>query len=38
MLESILKEEEDGIDWLEAQLGLARQLGTELYLSQQLKD
>ena len=38
LLESILHEEEDGIDWLEAQLTLARQLGTELYLSQQLKD
>jgi len=38
LLESILHEEEDGIDWLEAQLGLARQLGTELYLSQQLRE
>jgi bacterioferritin len=38
MLESILHEEEDGIDWLEAQLGLARQIGTELYLSEQLHD
>ena len=38
LLESILKEEEEGIDWLEAQLTLARQLGTELYLSQQLRD
>jgi bacterioferritin len=38
LLESILHEEEEGIDWLEAHLGLARQLGTELYLSQQLKD
>ena len=38
LLESILHEEEEGIDWLEAQLTLARQLGTELYLSQQLHD
>ncbi|HEX4336488.1 MAG TPA: bacterioferritin [Polyangiaceae bacterium] len=38
LLESILKEEEEGIDWLEAQLNLARQLGTELYLSEQMHD
>jgi bacterioferritin len=38
MLESILHEEEDGIDWLEAQLSLARQLGTELYLSDQMRE
>src|SRR5215475_143972 len=38
LLESILHEEEDGIDWLEAQLHLARQLGTELYLAEQMHD
>jgi bacterioferritin len=38
MLESILHEEEDGIDWLEAQLHQARQLGTELYLAEQMKE
>ena len=38
LLESILHEEEDGIDWLESQLHLARQLGTELYLSEQMHE
>jgi bacterioferritin len=38
LLEAILHEEEDGIDWLEAQLHLARQLGTELYLSEQMHE
>jgi bacterioferritin len=38
LLESILHEEEQGIDWLEAQLSLARQLGTELYLSDQMRE
>ncbi len=38
LLEGILHEEEEGIDWLEAQLNLARQIGTELYLSEQLHD
>jgi bacterioferritin len=38
LLESILKEEEDGIDWLEAQLTLVQQIGTENYLAQQIRD
>jgi len=38
MLESILHEEEDGIDWLEAQLHQVKQIGTELYLSEQIND
>ena len=38
LLESILHEEEDGIDWLESQLHLARQLGTELYLAEQMHE
>jgi bacterioferritin len=38
MLESILQEEEDGIDWLEAQLHQVKQIGTELYLSEQIHD
>jgi bacterioferritin len=38
MLESILKEEEEGIDWLEAQLYLVEQLGAERYLAEQIRD
>ncbi|MCU0311891.1 MAG: bacterioferritin [Acidimicrobiales bacterium] len=36
LLEHILKGEEEHADWLEAQLSLIEQLGTELYLSQQV--
>jgi bacterioferritin len=38
LLESILEDEEDGIDWLEAQLHQVKQLGTERYLAEQIKD
>ncbi len=38
LLESILKEEESGIDWLEAQLYLVSQLGAERYLAEQIHD
>ena len=38
LLESILKEEEEGIDWLEAQLHLVQQLGAERYLAEQIRD
>jgi bacterioferritin len=38
LLESILREEEDGIDWLEAQLHIVKQIGAERYLSEQLRD
>jgi len=38
LLESILQEEEDGIDWLEAQLHIVKQIGPERYLSEQLRD
>jgi bacterioferritin len=38
LLESILTEEEDGIDWLEAQLHQAKQIGTELYLAEQIHE
>ncbi|BAJ64736.1 bacterioferritin [Anaerolinea thermophila] len=38
LLESILNDEEDHIDWLEAQLDQIRQMGLENYLSQQLED
>ncbi|MBX3185261.1 MAG: bacterioferritin [Polyangiaceae bacterium] len=36
MLEAILKEEEEGIDWLEAQLHQVKELGRERYLAQQI--
>ncbi len=36
LLEKILVEEEDAIDWLEAQLGLIKDLGKENYLSQMM--
>jgi len=35
LLEGILKDEEDHVDWLETQLGLIEQLGLENYLSEQ---
>ncbi|WP_322507459.1 bacterioferritin [Anaerolinea sp.] len=38
LLESILGDEENHIDWLEAQLDQIRQMGLENYLSQQLED
>jgi bacterioferritin len=36
MLESILREEEDHIDWIEAQLGQIKQMGLKVYLSEQI--
>jgi bacterioferritin len=36
LLEGILREEEEAIDWLEAQLHQIKQLGKELYLAEQL--
>jgi bacterioferritin len=36
LLESILKDEEDHLDWLEAQLDQLTQLGTPAYLAEQL--
>jgi bacterioferritin len=38
LLESMLTSEEDHVDWLETQLDLVERLGTQLYLSQQLRD
>ncbi len=38
LLEEILDGEEDHADWLETQLETIRQIGAELYLSQQLHD
>ena len=36
LLETILKDEEEGIDWLEAQLHLVETVGRERYLSEQM--
>jgi len=36
MLEAILKDEEDHIDWIEAQLDQIKQLGIQAYLAEQL--
>ena len=38
LLEEILEEEEDHVDWLEAQLALIEQVGAQNYLAQQIKE
>jgi bacterioferritin len=38
LLEHILREEEEHVDWLEAQLGIIKEVGADNYLAQQLKD
>lgn len=38
LLEDILHEEEEHVDWLEAQLGLVEQVGLQNYLAQQIKE
>jgi bacterioferritin len=38
LLEHILKEEEEHVDWLEAQLGIIKEIGVENYLAQQLDE
>ena len=37
LLESILKDEEDHIDWIEAQLDQIKQMSIQMYLAEQLK-
>ncbi len=36
LLDQLLKEEEDAVDWLEAQLHIIREIGKEHYLAQQI--
>ena len=38
LLESMLKEEEDSVDWHEAQLGIIQEIGKERYLAEQIHD
>lgn len=38
LFEKLLKDEEDHVDWLEAQLHQIREMGYERYLSQQVRD
>jgi bacterioferritin len=38
LLEHILKEEEEHVDWLEAQLGIIKEIGADNYLAQKLDE
>ena len=38
LFEKLLKDEEQHVDWLEAQVHQMKELGYERYLSQQLRD
>jgi len=38
LLEDLLEDEEESIDWLEAQLTLVKDIGRERYLSEQLRE
>jgi bacterioferritin len=38
LLEALLGDEEESIDWLEANLGIAEKIGTERYLAEQLRE
>jgi bacterioferritin len=37
LLETILKDEENHVDWLEAQLGMIKEMGVQNYLAQQME-
>ncbi len=37
LLETILKDEEGHVDWLEAQLGMIKEIGVENYLARQME-
>jgi len=38
LLEEVLHDEEEHVDWLESQLGLVEQVGAENYLAQQIRE
>jgi bacterioferritin len=38
LLEHLLKDEEDSVDWHEAQLGIVETIGAERYLAEQMKE
>jgi bacterioferritin len=38
LLEHILREEEEHVDWLEAQLGVIKEIGADNYLAQQMHE
>jgi bacterioferritin len=38
LLEGILRDEEEHVDWLEAQLGMIKEIGVENYLAQQMDE
>jgi bacterioferritin len=38
LLESILRNEEESVDWLEAQLHIVEEIGVEPYLAEQIHD
>jgi len=38
LLEDLLEDEEDSVDWLEAQMTLVKDIGRERYLSEQLRE
>ncbi|MDH3521804.1 MAG: bacterioferritin [Myxococcales bacterium] len=38
LLESILKDEEEAVDWLESQLHIVEEIGKERYLAEQIHD
>ena len=38
LLEDILRDEEESVDWLEAQLGIITEIGKEMYLAEQIHD